>query len=476
MLTSAFRAFGGEELVRDFLTGLPGGFWGQFIVVMAVIFLLGFFLDFIEIAVVVVPIVAPILLADPSANITAVWLGVMVGLNIQTSFLTPPFGFALFYLRGVAPPEVKTLQIYKGAVAFIALQLVGLAVAGYWPSLVNYLPYRTYLTSETAPPPMNPRLQECLEGYVFRVYDEDGQELLAAIERASTLDYSFLSEDRQQRLTESLNKARNAIPMSESIQQAQAAIAAYEPEYRPIHFEVRSLESRIRDIDEQIKSLEKARTLASRNETVDEQLLNRLDADIERAQQQKIDLGDSVPEGWEGARGKFNELNKNLKIARSQYRNNVDQSYEGVAELRGVIEATDALIALESTLDGLESVIRDEEPEQAMEMIKAAEAVIDEVPGTGDFRSKVSKARRALKGKEADPAMAQALLAEAKQMLADEMAWRRLASERLATGLAEYDDAIKGTIGVRMQERLTKDQATEVAACQSHHKDISLNF
>ena len=87
MLTSAFRAFGGEELVRHFLTGLPGGFWTQFLVVMLVIFLLGFFLDFIEIAVVVVPIVAPILLLDPSANITAVWLGVMVGLNIQTSLV-----------------------------------------------------------------------------------------------------------------------------------------------------------------------------------------------------------------------------------------------------------------------------------------------------------------------------------------------------------------------------------------------------
>ena len=90
MLTSAFRAFGGEELVREHLTSLPGGFWTQFVVVMAVIFFLGFFLDFIEIAVVVVPIVAPILLADPSANITAVWLGVMIGINIQTSFLTPP--------------------------------------------------------------------------------------------------------------------------------------------------------------------------------------------------------------------------------------------------------------------------------------------------------------------------------------------------------------------------------------------------
>ena len=148
MLTSAFRGFGGEVLVKDYLASLPGGFWTQFIVVMAVIFFLGFFLDFIEIAVVVVPIVAPILLAEPSANITAVWLGVMVGLNIQTSFLTPPFGFALFYLRGVAPPEVKTLQIYKGGAAFIVLQLAGLGIAGVYPSLVNYLPNKMHLTSD----------------------------------------------------------------------------------------------------------------------------------------------------------------------------------------------------------------------------------------------------------------------------------------------------------------------------------------
>ena len=145
MLTSVFRGFGGEVLVKEYLTSLPGGFWTQFIVVMAVIFVLGFFLDFIEIAVVVVPIVAPILLMDPSANITAVWLGVMIGLNIQTSFLTPPFGFALFYLRGVASKIVKTVEIYRGVVPFIFLQLVGLGIVGYMPSPVSY----THLTLPT---------------------------------------------------------------------------------------------------------------------------------------------------------------------------------------------------------------------------------------------------------------------------------------------------------------------------------------
>ena len=134
-------------MVKDFLTSLPGGFVTKFVVVMAVIFLLGFFLDFIEIAVVVVPIVAPILLADPAANVTAVWLGVMIGVNMQTSFLTPPFGFALFYLRGVAPPEVRTLQMYRGVVPFILLQLTGLAIVGFFPYLVNYLPNRVQLTA-----------------------------------------------------------------------------------------------------------------------------------------------------------------------------------------------------------------------------------------------------------------------------------------------------------------------------------------
>ena len=96
------------------------------------------------------------LLADPSANVTAVWLGVMIGLNIQTSFLTPPFGFALFYLRGVAPPSVKTLEMYRGVIPFIGLQLVALVIVGTTPQLVNYLPNRVSLTSETAPPPLNP--------------------------------------------------------------------------------------------------------------------------------------------------------------------------------------------------------------------------------------------------------------------------------------------------------------------------------
>jgi tripartite ATP-independent transporter DctM subunit len=136
-----FRGYGGDDLVRDFLTDLPGGVFGAMAIVMLVIFLLGFFLDFIEITFVVVPIVAPILL---TMGLDPVWLGIMIAINLQTSFLTPPFGFALFYLRGVAPESVSTMQIYRGVMPFILIQLVILSLLAYWPALATWLPEAVY--------------------------------------------------------------------------------------------------------------------------------------------------------------------------------------------------------------------------------------------------------------------------------------------------------------------------------------------
>ena len=132
-----FRGLGGEEIVHEALAAMPGGALGAMIVVMALMFVLGFFLDFIEIVFVVVPIVGPVLL---QMGLDPIWLGVMIAVNLQTSFLTPPFGFALFYLRGVAPPEVKTMDIYLGIAPFVVIQLVGLAVVATFPALATWLP------------------------------------------------------------------------------------------------------------------------------------------------------------------------------------------------------------------------------------------------------------------------------------------------------------------------------------------------
>lgn len=136
-----FRGFGGDELVQGLFEDMPGGVVGATIVVMLVIFLLGFILDFIEITFVVVPIVGPVLLA---MGLDPVWLGVMIAVNLQTSFLTPPFGFALFYLRGVAPASVATGDIYRGVVPFILIQLLLLGMLALWPELATWLPERLY--------------------------------------------------------------------------------------------------------------------------------------------------------------------------------------------------------------------------------------------------------------------------------------------------------------------------------------------
>lgn len=142
-----FRDLGGDETVTSLLSSLPGGTLGAMLAVMGVMFVLGFFLDFLEIVFVVVPLVAPVLLQMPMADgslMSPAWLGVMMAVNLQTSFLTPPFGFALFYLRGTVPASVRTVDIYRGVIPFVAIQLLVLVVIYWMPALATWLPGRLY--------------------------------------------------------------------------------------------------------------------------------------------------------------------------------------------------------------------------------------------------------------------------------------------------------------------------------------------
>lgn len=141
MFSLVFRGYEGDDTVAEFLLNLPGGMVTAFILVMALMFILGFFLDFFEITFVVVPIVGPILLM---MGLDPIWLGVMIAMNLQTSFLTPPFGFALFYLKGVAPAGLSTTQIYRGVVPFIIIQLFVLIILWFFPALATWLPHEVY--------------------------------------------------------------------------------------------------------------------------------------------------------------------------------------------------------------------------------------------------------------------------------------------------------------------------------------------
>lgn len=474
ILTSAFRAFGGEELVREFLNGLPGGFWAKFIVVMAVIFILGFFLDFIEISVVVVPIVAPILLADPGANVTAVWLGVMIGLNIQTSFLTPPFGFALFYLRGVAPAAVKTLQIYKGVIPFILLQLTALVIVAWYPPLVNYLPARVNYLSETAPPPRNPKLQPCLEQYVAEKLAAS-DDVPNAIARVRGLDVSLLPDKLAKEFRASIDSAEAAIASLEEAERAAEKVAEAAEAYRPIRARVRDIEKDIRRLE---ADREEVRTEIERIREGEqparklrlEDRLARIDAEIDA-------LKSRIPAEWEETHATFSALVKAEDDARKLWRRNADASYEGIARLVAVLDATAEFEALEEPLREMRGIVETRPEAETHELVNQLAKRFNAVEGAGDVKKLLSKARRKLKDKrKPDREKALEYLDQAIAEYEAQKAWRDRAAQALRPELSAYIEVIRGTLGIRVQPRFTREQALYMASCAANHRDISLSF
>lgn len=472
ILTAAFRAFGGEELVRDYLNSLPGGFWTKFVIVMAVIFILGFFLDFIEIAVVVVPIVAPILLADPSANITAVWLGVMIGLNIQTSFLTPPFGFALFYMRGVAPAAVKTVQMYKGVIAFIMLQITALGIVGYYPQLVNHLPKRLQLTADTAPPPRNPKLSHCVEQYVTEQFKENGNSIKSAITVTQSLDFSMLPKKLAKSVTESFEHAENSIALLAEANQSAEVVSEGTTEFRPLHQQVRDIRITTTRIDTEIKEIEtELRRLDDDSDKRDGML-----AHIEELKSEREAAIETTPENWEQARGDFTELQQAERSLRIDYRKAADKGYQPIVKLQTTLAATPALAELGSEFQVLRDMIENGDAETTIDELAASGKRFGNVEGASKIKSHISKARKALKAKKPSVEKALKSMSKAEEEFQSEMDWREQAQTAVGPQITKYEETIRSTIGVRQQSRLTKDQALYVAACDAGHRDISLNF
>lgn len=473
ILTAAFRAFGGEHLVKEFLEGLPGGFWTKFLIVMLVIFVLGFFLDFIEIAVVVVPIVAPILLADPEANITAVWLGVMIGLNIQTSFLTPPFGFALFYLRGVAPAVVKTINMYKGVIPFIALQLSALAIVGFAPQLVNYLPNRVSLLSENSPPPRNPKLSYCVDQYLIEELGSNKQALLAQIGNVKEIDISMLPKKMQSNLTKSFDSAEQSFALLDSAEAAHDVVVDASPAYRPIHDDVRLIERNIRRLEAHKAEIE---TILSRLPDGEERQAADIRAEIDEINAEVLELQSEIPNSWDATYETFNALNKAETSERRKFYQASQAAYDPVVETMSILQSTDAFNDVKDELYGLAAKIEANEPADMVDPLSDFAKKFDAIAGSSDVKSGVSKARRALRSKTPNKEKALNELAKSLEEYEAQVEWRAQATASVLPGLETYHNAIKGNIGIRGQSKLTEEQALFVASCQSGHRDISLSF
>ena len=469
MLTSAFRGFGGEHYVKDFLQGLPGGFWTQFIVVMAVIFILGFFLDFIEIAVVVVPIIAPILLADPSANITAVWLGVMIGVNIQTSFLTPPFGFALFYLRGVASSAIKTISIYRGVVPFIILQLIALGIVGAFPPLVNYLPNRFYLSSFNAPPPMNPRLQSCVESYLAETFIEDKVAITASISKLDALDLNNLPKKLADSISASAEAAGSVFTRLEAINAAQAVLDEATVSYAAMHTQVRVIQREIGKL-ENLKKRYKSNIQTSDDDAEKADLIAKRDG----VDAKIADFESQIPADWKAVSSEYQKHLKVLSKEQRGYRRAMDDSYNGIEEAMSIIASGDGFAAFQPVLAELMATVKTLEGKPQEQAIKDASSNLNDVAGASGVKSLLSKARRAYKKGQDDKA--DKLMADAKALVASEISWREAATGDILPVLAMYQQETANNVGLRGQDRLPEFLVPRISRCRSVHTDISLNF
>ena len=470
MLTAAFRGFGGEEIVKDFLTSLPGGFWTQFIVVMAVIFVLGFFLDFIEIAIVVVPIVAPILLAETSANVTAVWLGVMIGVNMQTSFLTPPFGFSLFYLRGVAPKSIKTTEIWKGASVFIILQLVGLGVVGYFPQLVNYLPLRSYYTSEVSPPPINPKLQECLIDYTYDKYDKNFSESLIITDKLISNNLNFFPDNKIKNFTDMVNNINLSKDLIDEVKLSRKIFHDYSLNYKPLHTKVRNIEKNIYKKISKIEKIKKEIRLETENEKI-----QNLENKIIELQNEIEEIRLTIPVTWKDENDNFNTILKNFNKTKLNYNKSVDNSFNDLQKFIEIFKSSENFALLENNYVDLINSINKEEKE-IVEVIKDFERLFNPFKDTSDIKKPLKKARKLLKKNYDKKTEALDLINESKKLFLIEKNWRLKGSEVVLSDLIDLSNTGSETFGLRKQDKLNKEQAIYLASCKSIHEDISLYF
>ncbi|MFL2902354.1 MAG: TRAP transporter large permease subunit [Candidatus Pelagibacter sp.] len=473
MLTSGFRAFGGEELVRDFLQDLPGGFWTQFIVVMVVIFLLGFFLDFIEIAVVVVPIIAPILLAETGANVTAVWLGVMIGVNLQTSFLTPPFGFALFYLKGVAPKIIQTLDIWKGVVPFIALQLIGLGIVGFYPSLVNYLPNRVYLTSNVAPPPMNPKLQYCLQEYKFANFETNGDQIKTSINEFDDIILANLPADKLSYFQRHVDNSKYSFELVDDVKSAQSIYDDYAVDYRDLHFKTRKKQKKIIKLNKKIDKF-KAEIRNLDDEDVSDK--NKILQKIENVKLEIEEIQNSIPQEWKAKNDEFNKINKAKNLAVKKYKKTVDNAYEDLLLIKEFINDGEKLEELGQDMKLLKSKIDNRGYIDAIEFIDNIFEKVGEISGSDEFADKLDYLITLMDEDEVDFEKLQSSANDTYVLFQQEIDWRKNFKKSYIDKINAHDKVISETIGLRLQSKLTKEQAIYVSRCNSIHRDISLNF
>ncbi|MEM1316499.1 MAG: C4-dicarboxylate ABC transporter permease, partial [Pseudomonadota bacterium] len=320
----------------------------------------------------------------------------------------------------------------------------------------------------------NPRLQQCLEEYVYARLEDDAPSVTAAISAARGLDVSYLPEDLSGELAASFDAAEDALRLLPEAMEAGRVKEAAAGDFRPILRQVRALEREIRGVEAEMEEL---RVLAERIRG-DERAAEReaMEARIAELAVVRDALVAEIPETWEDTFAAFRELESAETGLRRDYRRAGDASAEAPAALAAILASTEALRAIEPELQAMLERIRSEEPEALVDPITELRSAFSDIEGARDVRGAVNDARSALRGREPNPAEAIAAMEESLRLHAAQIAWRDRAETELRPGLETYVQEITQTVGARQRESMPRSMALSIAACESNHRDLSLHF
>ncbi|MGB2302864.1 MAG: C4-dicarboxylate ABC transporter permease, partial [Candidatus Puniceispirillaceae bacterium] len=326
-----------------------------------------------------------------------------------------------------------------------------------------------YLSSFNAPPPQNPRLQQCVEDYLAEALTQNQQSIADSIAMLGTVNLDILPKKVAGKISDAQKNAGAVIGHLEDVQGAEAVLAEATITYASFHSDVRAIERDIRKLETQIKR-KKREALAARTEE-DKQHITE---EIEEAMARQQALEESIPAEWEGAAKDYQAKQKVLNTANRKYRRAMDDSFANVDEVIGLINASDALKAYQPRLDEHIAALATMSNEDRQLALKEAEKEVGAITGGSGIKSLLSKARRAYK--KDDNAKAEGFLADAKSQMTNELAWRADAVTSVLPLLESYQAQTADTIGLRGQDRLPSFLVPRISTCRSQHRDISLQF
>ena len=320
---------------------------------------------------------------------------------------------------------------------------------------------------------MNPKLQYCLQEYKFAIYNNEEQTITNAIKNMQKLTPANLPLDKLDIFEEHFDNALGTFAIVKKLQKTEQEYELFTKDYKDLHFDVRKIQKKVRKIDQKIKKLKsEIRNLDGDNLSAK----NKLELKIENYELEIKELQNKIPESWKTKNGEFEILHKAKNTRTKRYRKNVDEAYETLDQIVLFINDNKKLKKLSPEIKELKYTIDNKNFEKSISIIDNLFEKLGEISGTEEFANKLDDLISIIDNDEVDEQKLLEISSETFDLFNAEVTWRADANKNLLPELIKYNDVIKHNIGLRLQSRLTKEQAKFVARCNSVHRDISLNF